>query len=93
MQRGAPTWSAHGQALSGKCCHTCRYDWIGDHNAPWQTDLNSQNSTIDWNKVGLPGSLPSLLPLSSVLPQGLVLLATQAYKCTLWSCAHCSCDD
>ena len=62
---------AHSQALSRKCCHACRYDWIGDHNAPWQTDLNSQNSTIDWNKVGLPGSLPLLLLLSSVLPVGL----------------------
>ena len=33
------------------CAGGCRYGWFGDHNLPWQTDLNTLNNTVDWNKI------------------------------------------
>jgi hypothetical protein len=38
----------------------CRYDWFGNHNTPWETDLNSVNSTIDWNKINVLTATPNL---------------------------------
>ena len=37
----------------------CRYDWFGDHNLPWQTDLNSVSSAIDWNKINAISASPN----------------------------------
>ena len=28
-----------------------RYDWNGNHNLPWATDLNTVNATVDWSKL------------------------------------------
>ena len=52
-----------GLALS--CVHmsdlhaACRYDWFGDHNLPWLTDLNSVSSAIDWNKINAISASPN----------------------------------
>ena len=39
-------------------CH--RYDWFGNHNMPWQTDLNYVNSSIDWNKINAITASPNV---------------------------------
>lgn len=36
-----------------------RYDWFGDHNLPWQTDLLTYNSTIDWAKIDAISATPN----------------------------------
>ena len=49
-----------GYAADGEsplCCY--RYDWFGDHNLPWQTDLNTLNNTIDWNKLNAISATPN----------------------------------
>jgi len=40
-------------------CAACRYDWFGDHNLPWQTDLNSLTGAIDWNKLNAISAIPN----------------------------------
>ena len=40
-------------------CAVARYDWFGDHNLPWQTDLNTLNNTIDWNKLNAITATPN----------------------------------
>ena len=40
-------------------CAVARYDWFGDHNPPWQTDLNNLNNTIDWNKLNAITATPN----------------------------------
>ena len=45
----------HGLMRAGGC----RYDWFGDHNLPWQTDLNTLNNTIDWNKINVITASPN----------------------------------
>lgn len=37
-----------------------RYDWFGDHNLSWQTDLNTLNATIDWNKLNAISASPNI---------------------------------
>ncbi len=40
-------------------CLPARYDWFGNHNLPWQTDLLTYNSTVDWAKLNAITASPN----------------------------------
>ena len=39
-----------------------RYDWNGNHNLPWATDLNTVNATVDWSKLDVIRSAHAACP-------------------------------
>ena len=36
--------------LTAWCAVLGRYDWEGNHNVPWTTDLNDVTGAVDWTK-------------------------------------------